>query len=134
MSDTDSKKKPPLPHWWEPDLYNYVETMSLHGWVWEFMRRSKLKRILKGRRPVGAMNPRGGVTDGGTKERRKEICWLSLTWHLASTIPVLRNKLLTLPPAITMERVCSDTSSELRPSKPSYIENAIGSAQSKPFV
>ena len=49
MSINSSKEKPPLPRWWKVDHYKYVETMSLHGWVWEFMRRSKLKRILKGK-------------------------------------------------------------------------------------
>jgi hypothetical protein len=132
MSIISAKKKPPLPRWWKPELYNYLETMTLHGWVWEFMRRSKLKRMLKGK-SVEAMKPAGGFRSGGTKKRREEIQLLSLTWPLASMIPEFKNKLLWLPPAITRETGGSATSSELQSREQSYIENAIDSSESKLF-
>ncbi|MHB8110004.1 MAG: hypothetical protein ACYDHW_08230 [Syntrophorhabdaceae bacterium] len=44
------------PDWWNLGLYDFIEKMPLEGWVWEFMRRSELKKIL-GHLPVDAMNP-----------------------------------------------------------------------------
>jgi len=44
------------PNWWNPSLYNFTDEMPLEGWVWEFMRRARLLRIL-GDKPVDAMNP-----------------------------------------------------------------------------
>lgn len=40
---------------WRPGLYNFTRNMPLEGWIWEFMRRARLKEIL-GNRPVDAMN------------------------------------------------------------------------------
>jgi len=48
---------PEAPNWWNIELYSFTDNMSAEGWVWEFMRRSELKKIL-GDKPVDAMNPR----------------------------------------------------------------------------
>ena len=45
------------PSWWRSELYSFIDDMQLEGWVWEFMRRSELKKILEGK-PIDAMNPR----------------------------------------------------------------------------
>lgn len=45
-----------LPSWWEPSLYDFLNSMPAEGWVWEFYRRAVLKENL-GQLPVEAMNP-----------------------------------------------------------------------------
>jgi hypothetical protein len=49
-------KKPSPPEWWTPTLYDYLKDLPLDGWVWEFMRRARLK-MLRPRRPVDVMKP-----------------------------------------------------------------------------
>jgi hypothetical protein len=51
-------KKPSPPEWWSPTLYDYLKDLPLDGWVWEFMRRARLK-MLRPRRHVDAMKPGG---------------------------------------------------------------------------
>lgn len=48
--------RPTLPSWWTPELYSFLRDMPIEGWVWEFMRRARLKEAL-GAGPVDAMNP-----------------------------------------------------------------------------
>lgn len=91
MAVKPSSKKP---SWWKPSLYDFIKAdMDLSGWVWEFSRRSILKRIL-GNKPVGAMNPlpvrkflleRGVVDSHGdpicddqSKERLKDLQEMNL--------------------------------------------------------
>jgi hypothetical protein len=51
------RESPELPTWWNPSLYSFVdENFPQEGWVWEFMRRDRLREVL-GDRPVDAMNP-----------------------------------------------------------------------------
>jgi len=45
------------PAWWSPNLYSFSQTIPQEGWIWEFMRRARLLRILRNI-PVDAMNPR----------------------------------------------------------------------------
>jgi len=52
-----ARKKPEPPEWWNKGLYDFLEDLPLEGWVWEFMRRARLKTIL-GAKPVDAMNPK----------------------------------------------------------------------------
>jgi hypothetical protein len=50
-------ESPTPPDWWNPSLYSFVTVdFPLEGWVWEFMRRDRLREVLCGR-PVDAMNP-----------------------------------------------------------------------------
>jgi len=53
-----------LPHWWNLDLYRYLDDLPLEGWAWEFIRRWRLLSKLKGKRPVDAMNPSPDIQDG----------------------------------------------------------------------
>jgi hypothetical protein len=46
------------PEWWSVNLYDYLKDLSLDGWVWEFMRRARLK-TLRPKRPVDVMKPGG---------------------------------------------------------------------------
>lgn len=48
--------KPTLPAWWNRELYSFLGDMPIEGWVWEFMRRARLKKVLRAY-PVDAMNP-----------------------------------------------------------------------------
>jgi hypothetical protein len=57
------KPKPEPPDWWDLSSYGYLETLPLEGWVWEFMRRARLKEILKDK-PVDAMNPKPKIERG----------------------------------------------------------------------
>jgi hypothetical protein len=43
------------PSWWELSLYDFLDDLPVQGWIWEFMRRARLKEIL-GDTPVDAMN------------------------------------------------------------------------------
>jgi len=52
----DSNGQNLLPDWWSSDLYYFLNDIPIEGWVWEFMRRARLKEVL-GSRPVDAMNP-----------------------------------------------------------------------------
>lgn len=56
MCDGVSGASPSPPSWWDVSLYSFVEDMPREGWLWEFMRRDKLREIL-GDSPVDAMNP-----------------------------------------------------------------------------
>lgn len=56
MPKRKSKQSGSPPSWWSLDLYDFVSSMDLYGWVWEFERRASLKRILCDR-PVDALNP-----------------------------------------------------------------------------
>jgi hypothetical protein len=40
------RSKPKLPDDWGLKLYDFTKDMPLEGWVWEFMRRARLKRLL----------------------------------------------------------------------------------------
>ncbi len=46
-----------IPPWWKVELYDYMETMPLLGWIWEFARRQRLLEL--GGKPVEAMKPAG---------------------------------------------------------------------------
>jgi len=48
--------RPTLPAWWNRDLYSFLGDMPIEGWIWEFMRRARLQKVLVSR-PVDAMNP-----------------------------------------------------------------------------
>jgi len=57
MCDGDSGPAANLPDWWSLSLYSFInEEFPLEGWVWEFMRRTRLREMLEDR-PVDAMNP-----------------------------------------------------------------------------
>lgn len=50
------------PDWWHPELYDFLKPgpaseLPLEGWVWEFMRRQRLKTLLPKGQPIDAMNP-----------------------------------------------------------------------------
>ena len=50
-------KKLTLPSWWTLELYSFLRRdMPIEGWVWEFMRRARLQKVL-GTGSVDAMNP-----------------------------------------------------------------------------
>ena len=51
---TGEKAQPPS--WWKIDLYSYLTEIPLEGWVWEFMRRARLKELL-GEKTIEAMHP-----------------------------------------------------------------------------
>lgn len=61
MALPPQENDPQLPHWWHQDLYLYVsERISLRGWVWEFMRRYRIKQCvdqLDEPRSADVMNP-----------------------------------------------------------------------------
>jgi hypothetical protein len=65
------------PKRWGSRLYSFTEHMPLEGWVWEFMRRARLKQ-LPGNAPVNAMNP---TEFDFTKD--EEIDYWYLTWPQA---------------------------------------------------
>jgi hypothetical protein len=50
------KPCPEPPDWWHVSLYKFLKDMPLRGWVWEFMRRDRLKKVFK-IKPIGAMKP-----------------------------------------------------------------------------
>jgi hypothetical protein len=56
MSPRRTSESPEPPYWWNLELYDFLSDLPVQGWIWEFMRRAKLKEILKGS-PVDAMNP-----------------------------------------------------------------------------
>ena len=56
MAPDIKKETVSFPDWWNIHLYDYLKTMPLRGWVWEFMRRERLKNVL-GVSPVNAMAP-----------------------------------------------------------------------------
>lgn len=56
MAPSAKNSEGSLPDWWNIDLYDYLKEMPLRGWVWEFMRRARLKHIFN-IRPVDAMMP-----------------------------------------------------------------------------
>lgn len=99
MSTNGQEKKPTQPMWWKPELYNYLKAMPLHGWVWEFMRRSRLKSVLKNG-TVEAMRVSDRSKYGGSRTRRDEINFLSLPWPIMSNIEEFKNWLGSLPPPI----------------------------------
>jgi hypothetical protein len=57
MPERGKRESPEPPDWWSLSLYSFVtEDLPLPAWVWEFMRRDRLREVLGGR-PVDAMNP-----------------------------------------------------------------------------
>lgn len=51
------RESPMPPDWWNMELYSFVTVdLPLPAWVWEFMRRDRLREVLAGR-PVDAVNP-----------------------------------------------------------------------------
>ena len=61
MSGPKPSKFPPA--WWQPSLYDFVKPdMELEAWVWEFMRRQRLRYLLPKDQPVDAMNPDPATT------------------------------------------------------------------------
>jgi hypothetical protein len=50
-------ESPEPPEWWSLSLYDFLANLPLEGWIWEFMRRARLKEELKGS-PVVAMLPK----------------------------------------------------------------------------
>jgi hypothetical protein len=64
MPAQGERESPEPPGWWTLDLYDFLTDLPLEGWIWEFMRRARLKEALKGS-PVVAMMPKpeeGGLT------------------------------------------------------------------------
>ena len=54
---TESISVSPMPpDWWSRSLYDFLSDLPQSGWIWEFMRRARLKELL-GDSPVDAMNP-----------------------------------------------------------------------------
>jgi hypothetical protein len=52
-----SPRSPLPPEWWNLSLYEYLtEEIPLAGWIWEFMRRDRLK-MLRPNQPADVMNP-----------------------------------------------------------------------------
>jgi hypothetical protein len=56
MSENSGRTYRHLPEWWNKSLYDFLADMPEEGWVWEFMRRARLRKLLRGR-GVNAMNP-----------------------------------------------------------------------------
>jgi len=57
LCDNSPRDRSTPPNWWNISLYTFItEDFTLEGWVWEFMRRDRLREVL-GDRPVDAMNP-----------------------------------------------------------------------------
>jgi hypothetical protein len=74
-----ASNRPPV--WWNEGLYMYTKNMRLRGWIWEFMRRARLKRMVKDG-PVEAMMPIELVHKAaGGNWTEKEI--LSVNWENA---------------------------------------------------
>ena len=57
MPNGRRRESPMPPDWWNRELYSFVTVdFPLEGWVWEFMRRDRLREVL-GDRPVDSMHP-----------------------------------------------------------------------------
>ncbi len=58
MAAKTQKPSPEPPDWWDDSLYKFLQDpkFPLKGWVWEFMRRYRLKKLYKVE-PVEAMRP-----------------------------------------------------------------------------
>ncbi len=98
MARQSSANQPSPPEWWKPSLYRYLEKLTLAGWVWEFMRRDRLKTLRLGE-PVDVMNPhRGG------KETSEHLRYYYKPWHLWP-YPGRSGKVFTIPSAIMWEGV-----------------------------
>ncbi|MGO9120937.1 MAG: DUF6387 family protein [Desulfomonilaceae bacterium] len=65
MGKEPTPRGPNPPDWWKPSRYGFLKDLPLEGWVWEFMRRAKLKEMLKPK-PVDAMNPRPNLRRGSS--------------------------------------------------------------------
>jgi hypothetical protein len=64
------------PDWWGSSLYDFLKDpkFPLMGWVWEFMRRYRLKKLFKVE-PVEAMKP-----DVQPRDVPAGSCLLNLPW------------------------------------------------------
>ncbi len=87
--------QPSPPEWWNPSLYSYLSELPLAGWVWEFMRRDRLKMLRPGQ-PADVMN----------RDQNDE----AIPWHLSPYYepwPPRRSpeKFLTVPSAVRWEGV-----------------------------
>src|SRR5512136_2589760 len=80
---TRSREYPSPPGWWKHSLYDFLEeTMPLQGWIWEFMRRARLKEILKPN-PVDAMNPNPDLQDVNPIDWDYYKSWPNKVWPLS---------------------------------------------------
>lgn len=57
MPNGRRRESPEPPDWWSLSLYDFLSDLPVQGWIWEFMRRARLKEVLK-EAPVDAMNPK----------------------------------------------------------------------------
>jgi hypothetical protein len=88
------------PEWWNIGLYEYLADpdLPLAAWVWEFMRRDRLKMLRPGE-PVDVMNPhRGG------KETPSHLAYYYIPWHLWP-LPGRSGRVFTVPSAIHWQGV-----------------------------
>lgn len=84
------------PSWWNIGLYAFVRDLPPEGWVWEFMRRAVLLRLLHGA-PVDAMNPEPNL--GAIDEDWADLLYTSWPQALAR-YPIYKNKPFYLTPAV----------------------------------
>ena len=82
MGDKPSRGSRKPPDWWNQDLYSYLSDMTLHGWVWEFMRRSRLKKLVDAG-PVEAMIPLTQLMQTSREGKFSEKEALSMNWEIA---------------------------------------------------
>jgi hypothetical protein len=96
MARQSPADKPSPPEWWKPSLYRYLEKLTLAGWVWEFMRRDRLK-MLRPEQPVDVMNP--------DNESDDTIPWHLRFYYRSSLRWPLPRPILTVPSAVRWKGV-----------------------------
>jgi hypothetical protein len=68
-------QSPEPPTWWNLDLYDFLNDLTIEGWTWEFRRRARLKEVFEEvsiDSPVDAMNPHPTI-EGPDSETVLEI-------------------------------------------------------------
>jgi len=96
MSKGPRVNQPSPPDWWNPQLYRDWNDLPLAGWIWEFMRRDRLKMLSE--QPVEAMNPHRP-----DKQTPKYLALYYRPWHRLPPPWRSPGRIFTIPPAIRWE-------------------------------
>lgn len=84
-----------LPSWWTLELYSFLIGMPIECWVWEFMRRARLQKVL-GTGPVDAMNPKPNLYNLDPDHFNYYKHWNHPHWKRTKKLPFL------IPPAVNI--------------------------------
>lgn len=128
MSKGPHGNQPSLPEWWNTDLYKYLkdEDFPLAGWVWEFMRRDRLKMLTE--QPVEAMNP--ALPDEDTP---KHLAFYYRPWHRLPRPWRSPGRIFSIRPAIHWDGITLSPFFRHTYFGPAYLELEDGSVVWDPF-